>query len=47
MTTLVRHQAIMHTHGLYRFATPLLRRIVVKERTATVDALELSFESRA
>lgn len=47
MTTLVRHQATMHTHGLYRFATPLLRRIVVKERTATVDALKLSFESRA
>ena len=47
MTTLVRHHATMHTHGLYRFATPLLRRVVVKERTATVDALKLSFELRS
>ncbi|WP_324142742.1 SRPBCC family protein [Intrasporangium sp.] len=44
-TTVVRHHAIIHTHGLYRFASPLLRRIAAKERTATMDALKLSFES--
>jgi hypothetical protein len=35
----------MHTYGLYRLATPLLRRIAVREHTATVDALKVSFES--
>jgi uncharacterized protein YndB with AHSA1/START domain len=44
-TTLVRHHAKMHTYGLYQLATPLLRRIAVRERTATVDALKVSFES--
>ena len=43
-TTLVRHHAKMHTYRLYRLATPVLRRIAVKERTATVDALKASFE---
>lgn len=46
-TTLVRHRATMHTHGIYRLATPVLRLLAVKERTATVDALEASFESPA
>lgn len=45
-TTLVRHHATMHTYGLYRPATPILRRIARRERTATVDALQASFESR-
>lgn len=45
-TTLVRHQPTMHIHGIYRVATPLLRRIAVKERTATIEALKASFESR-
>jgi uncharacterized protein YndB with AHSA1/START domain len=44
-TTLVRHHAKMHTYGIYRLATPVLRRIAVRERTATVDALKASFES--
>lgn len=44
-TTLVRHHAKMHTYGIYRLATPIFRRIAVKERTATVDALKASFES--
>ena len=44
-TTLVRHHAKMHTYRLYRLATPLLRRIAVKERTTTVDALKASFET--
>ena len=43
-STLVRHTATMHTHGLYRLATPLLRRIATKERTTTLEALAASFE---
>jgi hypothetical protein len=35
----------MHTYGMYRPATPILRRIAMRERTATVDALKASFES--
>lgn len=44
-TTLVRHHAKMHTYGFYRLTTPVLRRIAMKERTATVDALKASFEA--
>lgn len=44
-TTLVRHHAKIQTYRLYRLATPLLRRIAVKERTTTVDALKASFEA--
>lgn len=44
-TTLVRHHAKMHTYRFYRLATPILRRIAVKERTTTVDALKASFET--
>ncbi|HWI31743.1 MAG TPA: hypothetical protein VNT50_09635 [Microbacterium sp.] len=42
--TLVRHHARMHAYGVYRLATPLLRRIAMKERAATIDALAASFE---
>ena len=44
-TTLLRHRARLNTYGLYRPATPILRRIAVRERTATVEALKASFES--
>ena len=44
-TTLVRLHARMHTYGIYRLTTPILRRIAVRERTATIDALKASFES--
>ena len=44
-TTLVRHHAKMHTYGIYRLATPIFRRIAVRERTVTIDALRASFES--
>ena len=44
-TTRVHHHAKMHTYGLYRLATPVFRRIAVRERTATLDALKRSFES--
>ena len=42
--TLVRHHARMVTHGIYRWATPVLRRLAVRERTATLEALQASFE---
>lgn len=44
-TTLVRHEARMQTYGMYRLATPIFRRMAVKERTTVVDALKASFES--
>lgn len=44
-TTVVRHHAEVRTYGVYRLATPLLRRIALKERTATLDALLASFQS--
>jgi hypothetical protein len=40
VTTIVRHHAEMHTHGIYRLATPIFRKIALKERAATVDALK-------
>jgi len=43
--TLVRHHARVVTHGIYRLATPVLRRIALRERTATVEALKASFET--
>lgn len=43
--TLVRHRATMQTYGLYRAATPFLRRMATRERTATMDALKASFET--
>lgn len=43
-TTLVRHHARMQTYGAYRLAAPVLRRLAVRERTATIEALQRSFE---
>ena len=45
-TTLVRHDARMNTHGAYRLATPVMRWMATRERTATVDALQKSFERK-
>ena len=42
--TLVRHHASLRAHGIYRMATPVLKRLAVKERTTTLDALTRSFE---
>jgi uncharacterized protein YndB with AHSA1/START domain len=44
--TLVRLHAKVETHGIYRFATPFLRRIAVKERAVILEALAASFEPR-
>ena len=43
-TTLVRHHARMHTYGMYRPATPFLRRLAMRERSVTLAALAASFE---
>lgn len=43
--TRVRHHARLQTYGMYRLATPFLRRLAVKERTATIEALRASFDS--
>jgi hypothetical protein len=42
--TLVRHDARLRTYGSYRLATPVLKRIAVRERTAVLDKLAKSFE---
>lgn len=42
-TTIVRHHARMQTYGRYRLAAPFLRWLAVRERTATLNALERSF----
>lgn len=41
--TLVRHHARLRTYGVYGPATPVMKRIAVRERTAVLDALEASF----
>jgi uncharacterized protein YndB with AHSA1/START domain len=45
--TLVRHDARLRTYGSYRLATPVLKRIAVRERTAVLDKLARSFERPA
>ena len=42
--TLVRHRATLVSYGMWRLGTPIWRRLAVKERTITVDALQASFE---
>lgn len=42
--TRVHHHATMHAHGLYRLGMPLWRRLAMRERSATLAALEASFE---
>jgi uncharacterized protein YndB with AHSA1/START domain len=42
-TTRVRHHAEMHAYGIYRLGMPLWRRVAVRERSITIDALQASF----
>ena len=42
--TLVRHDAKLVTHGIYTMVTAVLKRLALRERTATLDALKKSFE---
>ena len=41
--TLVRHHARLKTYSIYAPATPVMKRIAMRERTAVLDALEASF----
>ena len=43
--TLVRHSARMNLHGVYQLAAPIFRRIALRERNVTIDALKASFET--
>ncbi|WP_460627123.1 SRPBCC family protein [Intrasporangium mesophilum] len=45
--TVVHHRSRIHTHGLYRGATPFLRRVALRERTTIMDALMASFGASA
>ena len=42
--TLVRHHATLNIYGAYRLAKPVFRRLAVRERTLTIEALKKSFE---
>ena len=42
--TLVRHRGKLMSYGVWRLGTPIWRRLAVKERTITIDALKASFE---
>jgi uncharacterized protein YndB with AHSA1/START domain len=43
-STLVRHHAKLTMYGIYALGAPIFRRLAVKERTVTIDALTASFE---
>ena len=43
-TTLVRHRGRLASYGVWRLGTPVWRRLAVKERTITIEALKASFE---
>jgi hypothetical protein len=45
--TLVRHHAKLNVYGVYGLATPIFRRLAVRERTVTIDSLQASFGRRA
>ncbi len=42
--TRVRHRATLAAYGGWGLASPVLRRLALKERTTTIDALTASFE---
>ena len=42
--TLVRHRGKLASYGVWRLGRPIWRRLAVKERTTTVDALQASFQ---
>ena len=44
--TTVSHPVKLTAYGFRRFAAPVLRRLALKERTVTMDALKASFENR-
>jgi uncharacterized protein YndB with AHSA1/START domain len=42
--TLVRHRGKLVSYGVWRLGTPIWRRLAVKERITTLEALQASFE---
>ena len=44
--TLVRHHAKLNVYGVYGLAAPIFKRLAVRERTVTIDALKTSLEPR-
>lgn len=43
--TLVRHHATLKVYGIQRMAMPIFRRLALRERTVTLEALVESFRS--
>ena len=43
-STLVRHHAKLTMFGMYRWGAPIFKRLAIRERTTTIDALKASFE---
>ena len=43
--THVRHRGRLVSYGVWRLGTPIWRRLAVKERTITLEALQASFEN--
>ena len=43
--TLVRHHGKLTMYGIYVLGAPIFRRLAVRERTTTIEALKASFES--
>jgi uncharacterized protein YndB with AHSA1/START domain len=43
--TIVRHHATLRLNGAYRFATPVMRMLAMRERRTTLEALQRSFET--
>jgi uncharacterized protein YndB with AHSA1/START domain len=42
--TVVRHRATLVPYGVLRLGTPVWRRLAIKERSITVNALKASFD---
>lgn len=43
-STVVRHRGRLVAYGVWRLGTPIWRRLAIKERTITIEALQASFE---
>ncbi len=44
-STLIRHRGKLTMYGIYRWGAPIFKRLAIRERTTTIDALKASFES--
>jgi uncharacterized protein YndB with AHSA1/START domain len=43
-TTRVYHHGKLTMYGIYRWGAPIFKRLAIRERTTTIDALKASFE---